>query len=453
MARGEKARLGTAVLLLCALGACAWIRGGPEKPQVSAAKQRYIDYLESYGRADWQKPEEVVHALGVVPGQTISDVGAGTGYFARRFAAIVGATGRIDAIDVDPVLLENLERRAKTAKLENVRTRRVSHDDPGIAAGSADLIFLCDTYSQLRDRVEYDRKLAAGLKSDGRVAVIDFQKRGDVPEGPSLADKVERETVVDEFRQAGFELEREETFLPYQYFLIFRPTGAAGAAPLTTASAAPAITASAEPAITASAAVDTASTFSFAPLVQSITGVMRSDATDRDKQWQLAALLSDYLKEQRLEERFQKPDPNLPVTTYLLYSDPKGLFSIAVLVFQPKAATAIHDHQSWVVWGTYTGEEREIRYRRTDVAGKSFPRLDRAWSKVFSAGEISFIDPPPGDIHEVANVKDDVSISIHVHATDIAKQARNVYDVKHQLVRSFVQSYVPAMRDAAASTD
>jgi predicted metal-dependent enzyme (double-stranded beta helix superfamily) len=91
------------------------------------------------------------------------------------------------------------------------------------------------------------------------------------------------------------------------------------------------------------------------------------------------------------------------------------------------------------------GRERETRYRRTDLPGKSFPRLDQAWSKVFAGGEISFIDPPPGDIHEVANEGDDVSISIHVHATDIGKQARNIYDMKHQVVRSFVQTYEPAM--------
>jgi len=407
---GRLVRASVALALVCGLAACAALRGRTSPP-VSAAKQRYIDYLESYARADWQKPEEVVHALGLAPGSTVTDLGAGTGYFARRFAAIIGPAGVVDAADVDPVLLANLERRAKTAKLENLHPRRVARDDPEIVPGSADLVFLCNTYSQLSDRVAYLKKLAPGLKPDGRVAVVDFQKSADVPEGPALDQKIDRDTVLEEFREAGFTLEREETFLPYQYFLIFRP----------------------------------APRFSFAPLVRSIGDVMHSSKADREKQWELAALLSEYLKDQRLEERFRRPDPNLPVTTYLLYTDPQGLFSIAVLVFQPRAKTAVHDHQSWVVWGTYTGRERETRYRRTEVPGKSFPRLDPAWSKVFASGEISFIDPPPGDVHEVANESDDVSISIHVHATDIGKQARNIYDMKHKVVRSFVQTYVPAM--------
>ncbi len=394
----------------CGLAGCALLRGGPSK-QISPAKQKYIDYLESYGRADWQKPEQVVQALGLTPGASVTDIGAGTGYFARRFAAIIGPEGRVDALDIDPVLLENLERRAATAKLENIHTRRVARDDPEMEPESADLVFLCNTYSQLRDRAVYVKKLAPGLKRGGRVAVVDFQARADIPEGPAFAEKVDRDTVIEEFREAGFTLEREETFLPYQYFLIFTP----------------------------------ARQFSFSPLVRSIGEVMHSSEGDREKQWQLAALLSDYLREQRLEQRFREPDPKLPVTTYLLYADPQGLFSIAVLVFQPHAKTAIHDHQSWVVWGTYAGRERETRYRRTDLPGKSFPRLDEAWSKVFAGGEISFIDPPPGDIHAVANEGDDVSISIHVHATDIGKQARNTYDVQHQVVRSFVQTYQPAL--------
>jgi predicted metal-dependent enzyme (double-stranded beta helix superfamily) len=97
------------------------------------------------------------------------------------------------------------------------------------------------------------------------------------------------------------------------------------------------------------------------------------------------------------------------------------------------------------VWGTYSGRERETRYRRTEIAREAFPRLTPQWSRVFAAGDVSFIDPPPGDVHDVENVGDSVSVSLHVHATDIARQARNSYDVKRKIVKSFVQSYEPAM--------
>jgi len=375
------------------------------------ATARYAAYLDSADRESWQKPDELVHALGIGAGESVVDLGAGTGYFAKRLAAAVGPAGKVEALDVDRELLARLRDTVRSQGVGNVSARIVARDDPELAPHSADLVFLCDTYNQLRDRARYLPKLGPALKPDGRIVVVDFQKREDVPEGPAFADKIARDTVVEEMRGAGFALEREETFLPYQYFLVFRR----------------------------------ASQYSFSPLVAAIKDVMRSGAGERDKQWQVAALLGDYLQRGRLEERFQRTNPALPVTTYLLYADPDGLFSIAALVFQPHAETAVHDHQSWVVWGTLRGTERETRYRRRDRPGESFPTLTPAWTRLFHAGEVSFIDPPPQDIHEVANAGDDVSISLHVHATDISKQARNTYDTKHRIVRSFVQSYERAL--------
>jgi predicted metal-dependent enzyme (double-stranded beta helix superfamily)/ubiquinone/menaquinone biosynthesis C-methylase UbiE len=395
-----------------AIAAFACAARAPTAPSAAAkVKARYVAYLESPARADWQKPDEVVAALHLTAGETIADLGAGTGYFARRLARVVGPAGRIDALDVDRDLLAHLQDAVESQGLANVTTRRVAADDPGLPAESTDLVFVCNTYHQLRDRVAYLGKLARALNADGRISVVDFHKREDIPEGPLYADKLARETVVEEFRRAGFALEREESFLPYQYFLVFRR----------------------------------APRYSFEPLARAITDVMRSEARVRDKQWRVAALLSDYLQQGSLEARFRRPDPRLAVTTYLLYADPDGLFSIAALVFQPRARTTIHDHQAWVVWGTLSGAERETRYRRQDLPGQSFPRLTPAWSKVFAAGDVSFIDPPPQDIHDVENSGDAVSISLHVHATDISKQARNSYDTKHRIVRSFLQSYERAM--------
>jgi predicted metal-dependent enzyme (double-stranded beta helix superfamily)/predicted RNA methylase len=376
---------------------------------LSKTTARYVAYLDSPARAAWQKPDEVVAALRLKGGETVTDLGAGTGYFALGLAAAVGRSGRVDAADVDPELLAVLGRKLDAEHVANVLPRRIGVDDPALVAQTIDLVFICNTYHHLRERVAYLESLARGLKADGRVAVVDFHKREDIPEGPPFAEKIAREAVLEEFRAAGFELEREESFLPYQYFLVFHH----------------------------------APSYSFAALARTLTEVMRSPAAARDKQWQVAGLLSDYLRQRRLEPRFQRPNPGLPVTTYLLYDDPQGLFSIAALVFQPHAHTTIHDHQSWVVWGTYSGAERETRYRRHDVPGESFPKLEPAWSRVFAAGDVSFIAPPPDDIHDVENASDAISVSLHVHATDIAKQARNSYDPKQRVVRSFVQSYEP----------
>jgi predicted metal-dependent enzyme (double-stranded beta helix superfamily)/ubiquinone/menaquinone biosynthesis C-methylase UbiE len=403
-ARRLAARVASAAAAALVVVACAAHAG-------TQAIERYISYLESPQRAQWQKPEQVVQALGVQRGQRITDLGAGTGYFSRRLARAVGPSGRVDAADVDPGLLAELEKRARAEGLTNVVPRRVPANDPQLPAHSADLVLLCNSYHHLPDRIAYLQKLLPGVASDGRVVVVDFYKRPDIVEGPPFEEKVARETVVEDFHRAGFSLDREESFLPLQYFLVFRPTAA----------------------------------YSFGPLVRAVAGVMGSPAQSREKQRQVAALFANYLRQRELEDRFQLADPARPVTTYLLYTDPAGRFSLAALVFQPHARTTVHDHQSWVVWGTYSGRERETRYLRRDTPGREFPQLSPRWSKEFTAGETSFIEPPPGDIHDVENVTDGVSVSLHLHATDIGKQVRNSYDLKRGIVRPFVQSYEQSM--------
>ena len=46
-------------------------------------------------RDAWQKPEELVKALGLAPGDRVADIGAGTGYFERWLARAVGLRGTV----------------------------------------------------------------------------------------------------------------------------------------------------------------------------------------------------------------------------------------------------------------------------------------------------------------------------------------------------------------------
>jgi SAM-dependent methyltransferase len=98
--------------------------------------------------------------------------------------------------------------------------RQVQRHDAQLAPQSVDVIFICDTYHHMQDRVSYARLLAQALKPGGRVVVVDFQKRP-LPLGPPMEWKLAPEAVTEEFRQAGFQLARSLDFLPYQYFLEF----------------------------------------------------------------------------------------------------------------------------------------------------------------------------------------------------------------------------------------
>jgi len=173
----------------------------------------YFAELESPDRAGWQQPARVVETLRLRAGMTVADVGAGTGYFARRFAAAVGPTGKVLALDIEPEMLEELRRRAPDAT--NIETRRAEPADPGLAPASVDVVFICDTGHHLHDRVRYYGKLRPALRRGGRLVLVDFYKRP-LPVGPPVQEKLSRAETQREAEAAGFRLRASHTFLPHQ---------------------------------------------------------------------------------------------------------------------------------------------------------------------------------------------------------------------------------------------
>lgn len=182
----------------------------------------YIKKMEDPDRDAWQKPAEVIRALGVKPGQVICDIGAGPGYFSLRLAAGVGEKGSVLAVDVEPPMLDALRDRIGKTKWRNVTPILALPDDPLIPKATCDLILIVDTFHHFPDPPAYLRRLGRSLSKGGRVVNIDFHKK-DLPVGPALDHKISRDDFLAIATSAGFRLLAEEKFLPYQYFLILEP--------------------------------------------------------------------------------------------------------------------------------------------------------------------------------------------------------------------------------------
>lgn len=171
-------------------------------------------HLEDPGRAEWQKPAEVLSALALRPEETVADIGAGTGYFTRLFAA---HAAKVYAVDINARFLQSID----SLRLPNVITVHASEDSPRLPAAAIDTIFFCNVLHHIDDRPVYYAKLRAALRPGGRVVIIDFHKRP-LPVGPPPSMKLAEEEVEQEFAGAGFRLDKRHGFLPYQYFLEFR---------------------------------------------------------------------------------------------------------------------------------------------------------------------------------------------------------------------------------------
>jgi ubiquinone/menaquinone biosynthesis C-methylase UbiE len=179
----------------------------------------YIAMLEDPARDAYQKPHEVITALELKPGEVIADIGSGSGYFTLRLAAHVGDSGRVYGVDIDPEMVRYLNRRVRDAALGNVRVLLADPDDP-LLPEPVDRFLIVDTWHHIEDQAKYLALMRKLLKARGQVIMIDFQKR-ELPLGPPLAMKVAREDLIQQLEANGFQLVKEHTFLPYQYFLVF----------------------------------------------------------------------------------------------------------------------------------------------------------------------------------------------------------------------------------------
>ncbi len=167
-----------------------------------------------------QPPEKVMDAIGLKPGMTAAEIGAGRGRYVMQLAYRVGTSGKIYAEDIDAGSLRHLEQRCARWGIENVETILGEVKDPKLQKDSLDLIFIISSYHHFDDPVELLRKARPALKPTGVLAIGEWVRReGERGEGTSP------ETMEAQMKEAGYRLDRTETFLKDNnlYIYIFRP--------------------------------------------------------------------------------------------------------------------------------------------------------------------------------------------------------------------------------------
>jgi predicted methyltransferase len=183
-----------------------------------------LTLLESPDRDIWQKPEQVMDALGIADGSRVADIGAGGGYFTVRLARRVGPNGVVWAEDVQPEMLEAITRRVAkdvAKEIRNVVPVRGTSSDPMLPAGSLDAVLVLETYQEVQlggNPLLFLQNVRKALRPGGRVGIIDYKKEGGGP-GPD-GPRPDPDVVIAVAEQAGFRLMKRETFLPFQFFLI-----------------------------------------------------------------------------------------------------------------------------------------------------------------------------------------------------------------------------------------
>ena len=228
MASGREGWSGPArrwVALAAALA--AWVLPQPSAGQGARSHGRLfppqdLGLLEAPDRVQWQRPDQILDALGVADASVVADIGAGAGWFTVVLARRVGPQGIVYAEDVQQEMLNAITRRVQREELKNVRTVLGQADDPRLPPNAFDVVLVVDAYHEVEEqnRLPMLANIAKALKPQGRVGVVDFKLDGLGP-GPEMEERVSPDEVVRVARQAGLRLVKSESFLPFQYFLIF----------------------------------------------------------------------------------------------------------------------------------------------------------------------------------------------------------------------------------------
>ncbi len=171
-----------------------------------------------------ESTQRFLQELKVEKGWTLCDLGCGNGYYSLPLARMVGSEGKVIGVDIQPEMLEMLERRAAERGIQNIETLQGTFVDPRVDPNTIDLLILVDVYHEFSHPEQMLEKIRESLKPDGQVALLEFRAEDpDVPIKPE--HKMSKDQIMKEYTANGFKLVREFDELPWQHLMFFKRAG------------------------------------------------------------------------------------------------------------------------------------------------------------------------------------------------------------------------------------
>jgi ubiquinone/menaquinone biosynthesis C-methylase UbiE len=168
-------------------------------------------------RDTWQQPEKVLAVIGINPGMVIGEPGAGRGYYTFKLARKVGPGGKIYANDISEGDLNTIKKRARKEGFANIVTIKGEIEDPLFPAGEMDMVFMSYVLHDLKRPVPFLKNLKPSLKPNAPLVILE--------QAPEKTGKNwhfwKKEKIMATVKEAGYRLERIETFLSKDNIYIY----------------------------------------------------------------------------------------------------------------------------------------------------------------------------------------------------------------------------------------
>ncbi len=176
--------------------------------------------LERPDRVAGLKIPYIIESLGLKPGDTVADIGAGPGVISIPMAKAVAPYGKVYAEEIDPAFLDHIKQKAADAKVGNVVPVLGEYTDPKLPAKDVDVVLFHDVLHHIKDRAVFLKNTAQYVKPGGRVAIIDLPPTGSHKDEPDLI--VTKDQVKGWMADAGFKPVHEFNGLePDKWFVVY----------------------------------------------------------------------------------------------------------------------------------------------------------------------------------------------------------------------------------------
>jgi SAM-dependent methyltransferase len=207
------------LLVLCAVAGWGQSTAPAQTPKraTSTPYTGDLSVFDSPGRDQRLHIDHVMDILGIAPGKSVADIGAGSGWFALRAARRVGSSGTVYAVDINPEAIRYIDRRVHSESLANIKTILSKPDDPMLPKEAVDAVLLLKTYHEVADPVALLEHLRPALRPGARLGIIDRNGNG-------TDHGVGRKIVMEEAARAGYRLVETYEFVKddgMDYFLVF----------------------------------------------------------------------------------------------------------------------------------------------------------------------------------------------------------------------------------------
>lgn len=175
-----------------------------------------LSIFEDENRAKNLQIDRVMDILSISDKKNVADIGAGSGWFTVRAAKRIGM-GKVFAVEINQQYIDHINARAENEKLPNIKTILGKPNDPLLPLNSVDVVMVLKTYHEIAEPIRLMKNVRKSLRKDGLVAIIDKNGVGD-------DHGLDKESVINEMKQAGFKLRDQYDFVKadgMDYFLVF----------------------------------------------------------------------------------------------------------------------------------------------------------------------------------------------------------------------------------------